>query len=85
MQTLKPKLALLLLFLGSLAAQPPSLGRDEQPIVPMGALAHAAAALEQSTGGRVLEVRPECAGRAGIRGCDCKKGRRVVHAHRGAQ
>ena len=26
-------------------------------VVPMGALAHAAAALEQSTGGRVLEVR----------------------------
>jgi uncharacterized membrane protein YkoI len=57
MRTLKPKLALLLLFLGSLAAQPPSLARDEQPIVPMGALAHAAAALEQSTGAKVLEVR----------------------------
>jgi uncharacterized membrane protein YkoI len=56
-QTLKPKLALLLLVLGSFAAQAPSLARDEQPIVPMGALAHAAAVLEQSTGGRVLEVR----------------------------
>jgi uncharacterized membrane protein YkoI len=58
MQTLRPKLALLLLFLGSLAAaEAPLSARDEQPIVPMGALAHAAAALEQSTGGRVLEVR----------------------------
>jgi uncharacterized membrane protein YkoI len=56
MQTLRPKLALLLLFVGSLAAEP-SLSARDQPIVPMGALAHAAAALEQSTGGRVLEVR----------------------------
>jgi uncharacterized membrane protein YkoI len=57
MQTLRPNLALLLLFLGALAATPPSSGRDAEPIVPTGALAHAAAALEKSTGGRVLEVR----------------------------
>jgi hypothetical protein len=58
MQTVTSKLAVLLIVLGSLAAVPPSSGRDaQQPVVPMGALAHAAAALEQSTGGRVLEVR----------------------------
>jgi uncharacterized membrane protein YkoI len=62
MQTLKPKtlesrLAVLLLVLASLVAQAPSMARDEQSVVPMGALAHAAAALEQSTGGKVLEVR----------------------------
>ncbi|MDB6107296.1 MAG: hypothetical protein JWO52_7295 [Gammaproteobacteria bacterium] len=57
MQTLRSNLALLLLFLGTLAANPPSSGRDAEPIVPTGALAHAAAALEKSTGGRVLEVR----------------------------
>ena len=63
MQTLRSILALLLLFLGSLAADPPSSARDAEPIVPTGALAHAAAALEKSTGGRVLEVR--VANRAG--------------------
>jgi uncharacterized membrane protein YkoI len=58
MQFLKSKLAqLLIVVIGSLAMAPPSSGRDPQLVVPMGALAHAAAALEQSTGGRVLEVR----------------------------
>src|SRR5258708_36555683 len=58
MQSLKSKLAVLLMVvLGSLAMAPPSSGRDPELVVPMGALAHAAAALEQSTGGRVLEVR----------------------------
>jgi hypothetical protein len=57
MQTVTSKLALLLLVLGSLAAYHPSWGRAAEPVVPMGALAHAAAALEKSTGGRVLEVR----------------------------
>jgi uncharacterized membrane protein YkoI len=58
MQFLKSKLAqLVIVVMGSLAMAPPSSGRDPELVVPMGALAHAAAALEQSTGGRVLEVR----------------------------
>jgi uncharacterized membrane protein YkoI len=58
MKFLKSNLAqLLIVVMGSLAMAPPSSGRDPEPVVPIGALAHAAAALEQSTGGRVLEVR----------------------------
>jgi uncharacterized membrane protein YkoI len=34
-----------------------TLGRDSEPVVPMGALAHAAATLERQTGGRILEIR----------------------------
>jgi len=65
MQFLKSKLAqLLIVLMGSLAMAPPSSGRDPELVVPMGALAQAAAALEQSTGGRVLEVRLANAGGA---------------------
>ena len=34
-----------------------TLARDSEPVVPMGALAQAAAALERQTGGRILEIR----------------------------
>ena len=45
-----------LLLLG-LAAVWPATGRAEGSVVPMGALAHAASALESATGGKVLEIR----------------------------
>lgn len=58
MQFLKSKLIQVLIgVMGSLATAPASSGRDSELVVPMGALAHAAAALEHSMGGRVLEVR----------------------------
>ena len=57
MHTLKLRAALLIITASSLTLALPSVGRDPPPVVPMGALAHASAAFEQSTGGRVMEVR----------------------------
>lgn len=44
-------------ILSSLELSPLVRARDAEPVVPMGALAHAAVILEQSTGGKVLEIR----------------------------
>jgi uncharacterized membrane protein YkoI len=57
MHILKSKTTLLVLVLGSSGLSQQTLGRDVEPIVPMGALAQAAAALEKDTGGRILEIR----------------------------
>lgn len=57
MQILESKSALLMLILIASGLGQQTLGRDAEPIVPMGALAHAAAALEKETGGRILEIR----------------------------
>jgi uncharacterized membrane protein YkoI len=57
MQILKSKTALFVLILSSPLLSPLTLGRDAEPVVPMGALAHAAATLEKDTGGRILEIR----------------------------
>jgi uncharacterized membrane protein YkoI len=63
MHILKLKAAMinvLVVLLGSLALTPWMLGRGAEVVelvVPMGALAHAAAALERATGGKILEIR----------------------------
>jgi uncharacterized membrane protein YkoI len=57
MHILKSKTTLLVLVLSWSGLSQQTLGRDVEPIVPMGALAHAAAALEKDTGGRILEIR----------------------------
>jgi uncharacterized membrane protein YkoI len=43
--------------IGTLVPSPVARGADTEPIVPIGALAHAAKALEQKTNGRTLEIR----------------------------
>jgi uncharacterized membrane protein YkoI len=58
MHALKSKAAVVIVvILSSLALGPLALGRDAEPVVPMGALAHAASAFEAATGGKVLEIR----------------------------
>ena len=57
MHILKSKTTLLVLVLSSFGLSQHTLGRDVEPIVPMGALALAAAAVEKDTGGRILEIR----------------------------
>jgi hypothetical protein len=57
MHMLKSKTTLLVLILSSVGLSQWTLSRDAEPIVPMGALAHAAAALEKDTGGKILEIR----------------------------
>jgi len=52
MHILKSKTAVLVLILSSSGLSQQTLGRDVEPIVPMGALAHAAATLEKDTGAR---------------------------------
>lgn len=42
---------------GTLFPSPLARAADTEPIVPMGALAHAARALEQNTNGKILEIR----------------------------
>jgi uncharacterized membrane protein YkoI len=42
---------------GALAPNPLARAADTAPVVPMGALAHAARALGQSTNGKILEIR----------------------------
>jgi uncharacterized membrane protein YkoI len=42
---------------GALVPSPLARAADTEPIVPMGALAHAAKALEQDTNGKILEIR----------------------------
>lgn len=44
-------------LLSALALSPSTLGHDAELVVPMGALAHAAVALEKATGAKVLEIR----------------------------
>ncbi len=51
------RLAGLFAVLGQLAAGAPASARDAEPVVEMGALAHATMALEDSSGGKVLEIR----------------------------
>ncbi len=55
-ETSKAALTCAVLILSWIAASPLA-ARDPQPPVPMGALAHAAAAFEKSTGGKILEIR----------------------------
>lgn len=57
MHILESKTTLLMLALIASGLSQQALGRDVEAIVPMGALAHAAAALEKDTGGRILEIR----------------------------
>jgi uncharacterized membrane protein YkoI len=58
MRTLKSKAAVVIVvILSSLALGPLTLGRDAGPVVPIGALAHAASGFEATTGGKVLEIR----------------------------
>jgi uncharacterized membrane protein YkoI len=58
MRTLKSKAAVVIVvILSSLALGPLTLGRDAGPVVPIGALAHAASGFEAATGGKVLEIR----------------------------
>ncbi len=56
----KSKAALIVgvaVILSSLELSQLASARDAEPVVPMGALAHAAVILEQSTDGKVLEIR----------------------------
>ena len=53
----KTSLIGVVVVLSSLTLSLPTLGRDSKPVAPMGALAHAAASFETTTGGRVLEIR----------------------------
>ena len=60
MRILKSKAVIfggLLAVLSQLAPGTSASARDVEPVVEMGALAHAAGALEDSTGGKVLEIR----------------------------
>jgi uncharacterized membrane protein YkoI len=47
----------ILAIMSQLALSPSAPARNEEPVVPIGALAHATGALEEETGGRVLEIR----------------------------
>jgi len=57
MHIFKSKTIILVLALSSSGLTQPTWGRDVEPVVPMGALASAAAALEKDTGARILEIR----------------------------
>jgi uncharacterized membrane protein YkoI len=47
----------LFVILSQLTLSPSALARDSELVVPIGALAHAATAVEASTGGRLMEIR----------------------------
>src|ERR1700724_1392877 len=49
--------ALVIVLTGALVPSPWARAADTEPIVPTGALAHAARALEQDTNGKILEIR----------------------------
>jgi len=44
-------------LMGALVPSPLARAADTEPIVPMGALAHAARAFEQDINGKILEIR----------------------------
>src|SRR5258708_20269531 len=55
--TLVAVLVGVIVLTGALAPNPLARAADTAPVVPMGALAHAARALGQSTNGKILEIR----------------------------
>jgi uncharacterized membrane protein YkoI len=55
--TLVAALVGVIVLTGALVPSPLARAADTEPIVPMGALAHAARALEQDTNGKILEIR----------------------------
>jgi hypothetical protein len=55
--TLVAVLAGVIVLTGALAPNPLARAADTEPVVPMGALAHAVSAFEQGTNGRILEIR----------------------------
>ncbi|MEA3176524.1 MAG: hypothetical protein QOI59_47 [Gammaproteobacteria bacterium] len=55
--TLVAALVGVIVLTGALVPSPLARAADTEPIVPMGALAHAAKALEQDTNGKILEIR----------------------------
>ena len=55
--TLVAALVGVIVFTGALVPNPLARAADTAPVVPMGALAHAARALEQDTNGKILEIR----------------------------
>ena len=55
--TLVAALVDVIVLTGALAPSPLARAADTDPIVPMGALAHAARALDQDANGKILEIR----------------------------
>jgi uncharacterized membrane protein YkoI len=55
--TLVAALVGVIVLTGALVPSPLARAADTEPIVPMGALTHAARALEQDTNGKILEIR----------------------------
>src|SRR5258708_39069622 len=73
--TLVAVLVGVIVLTGALAPNPLARAADTAPVVPMGALAHAARTLGQSTNGKILEIRlTDEAGAPAVEAPICKEG-----------